>query len=213
MKLINDISDLATIEAGYMVLETARIEVFEMLQAVLSLTRERACGRNLSLELRCPPDVGTIVADERRLKQALFNLISDAIKFTLPGGAITLRAERRETELLLTVADTGIGHLQSDQAHMLHQLERSTRQSDAGFGLSLVKRLIELHGGSIGIESATGCGTRIVCRLPITQRDIASTDLRLRGPAPATEREAGDGCGSPPANIDRRIPGRTRAAA
>ena len=122
MKLINDILDLATIEAGYMVLETRRVEVFEMLQAVLSLTRERARSRDLALELQCPPDIGVIEADERRLKQALFNLISNAIKFTLPGGAVTLRAERREAELLLTVADTGIGIPQSDQARIVRKI-------------------------------------------------------------------------------------------
>src|SRR3984893_404151 len=74
MRLINDILDLATIEAGYMVLETGRIEVPTMLQAVVSLTRERARSRDLELELRCPPEIGVIEADERRLKPALFHL-------------------------------------------------------------------------------------------------------------------------------------------
>ena len=91
LKLIDDILDLATIEAGYMVLETGRVEVFEMLQSVFALTRERARSRDLAIELNCPPDIGAIAADERRLKQALFNLISNAIKFTPPGGAITSR--------------------------------------------------------------------------------------------------------------------------
>ena len=109
LRLIDDINDLATIEAGYMVLETCRLEIFEMLSTVLALTRGRARSRGLEIELCCPPDIGAIAADERRLKQALFNLISNAIKFTPPGGAIRLGAERRESELLLTVADSGIG--------------------------------------------------------------------------------------------------------
>ena len=92
MALINDILDLATIEAGYMVLETGRVEIFEMLKAVLALTRERAPEpRACNRALHCPPDIGAIEADERRLKQALFNLISNAIKFTPPGGAIRSR--------------------------------------------------------------------------------------------------------------------------
>jgi len=177
IKLINDILDLATIEAGYMVLETGRVEVSEMLQAVLTLTCERARNRDLEIELHCPPDIGTVAADERRLKQALFNLISNSIKFTPPGGAISIEAERREGELLLIVADTGIGIPQSEQARVLEKFERGTQQSGAGLGLSLVKSLIELHGGTVTIESATGRGTRIICRLPITQRDLAAAGI------------------------------------
>jgi len=177
MKLINDILDLATIEAGYMVLETGRVEVSEMLQAVLALTRERARNRDLEIELHCPPDIGTVAADERRLKQALFNLISNSIKFTPPGGAISIEAERREGELSLIVADTGIGIPQSEQARVLEKFERGTQQSGAGLGLSLVKSLMDLHGGTVTIESASGRGTRIICRLPITQRDLAAAGI------------------------------------
>jgi signal transduction histidine kinase len=180
LKLINDILDLATIEAGYMVLETGRVEVREMLQTVFSLIRDRAASRNLSLELQCPPDIGAIAADERRLKQALFNLISNAIKFTPPGGVVTIVAERREAELLLIVADTGIGIPRADQARMLEKFEHGPRQSGAGLGLSLVKSLIELHGGKIGIESTVGRGTRIVCRLPIARRNLLSAALWSR---------------------------------
>ncbi len=177
IKLINDILDLATIEAGYMVLETGRVEVSEMLQAVLTLTCERARNRDLEIELHCPPDIGTVAADERRLKQALFNLISNSIKFTPPGGAISIEAARHEDELLLIVADTGIGIPQSEQARVLEKFERGAQQSGAGLGLSLVKSLIELHDGTVTIESATGRGTRIICRLPITQRDLAAAGI------------------------------------
>jgi signal transduction histidine kinase len=173
LTLINDILDLATIEAGYMQLETGRVDICEMLEAMLNLTRERGRSRDLKLELHCPPDIGAIEADERRLKQALFNLISNSIKFTPPGGTITIEAERRDGELLLTVADTGIGIPPSDQARVLEKFERGARQSGAGLGLALVKSLIELHGGTVAIESATGWGTRVICRLPAAQRDLA----------------------------------------
>jgi signal transduction histidine kinase len=174
MRLINDILDLATIEAGYMVLETGRIDVFEMLQAVLTLTRERARNRDLELDLRCPPQIGVIEADERRLKQALFNLISNAIKFTPPGGAIRVEAARCEDALLLTVADTGVGIPLADQARVFEKFERGVRQSGAGLGLSLVKSLIELHGGTVIIESTAGQGTRVTCRLPVDRPSIDS---------------------------------------
>jgi signal transduction histidine kinase len=189
MRLINDILDLATIEAGYMVLETGRIEVFAMLQAVLSLTRERARCRDLELDLRCPPDIGIIEGDERRLKQALFNLISNAVKFTPPGGAIRLEAARREDALLLTVADTGVGIPPADQARVFEKFERGVRQSGAGLGLSLVKSLIELHGGTVVIESASGQGARITCRLPVAQ---PATHI----PAASGSRAGGGDCTS-----------------
>jgi signal transduction histidine kinase len=169
LKLINDILDLATIEAGYMQLETARIEVREVLDAVINLTRERARSRDLTLALNCPSDVGGIEADDRRVKQALFNLVSNSIKFTPPGGEITIEAERCDGELLLTVADTGIGIPKSEQARVFEKFERGTRQLGAGLGLALVKSLIELHGGSVAIESATGWGTRVICRLPVVR--------------------------------------------
>jgi signal transduction histidine kinase/PAS domain-containing protein len=165
MALIDDILDLATIEAGYMVLERGRVDILDMLQAVMSLTRERARSHGLDLGLRCPAQIGAIEADERRLKQALFNLISNAIKFTPPGGAIGIEAQRCGGDLLLTVADTGIGIAAADQARMFEKFARGKRQAGSGLGLSLVRSLIELHGGTVEIESAPGCGTRVTCRL------------------------------------------------
>ncbi len=166
MTLINDILDLATIEAGYMVLERSRVDIPEMLRAVVSLTQERARSRGLEISLRCSSQIGAIEADERRLKQALFNLISNAVKFTPPGGAIGIEGRYSQGELLLTVADTGIGIAPADQARVFEKYA-CKREGGSGLGLSLVKSLIELHGGSVEIESALGCGTRVICRLPI----------------------------------------------
>jgi nitrogen-specific signal transduction histidine kinase len=176
MRLINDILDLATIEAGYMVLETARIEVHAMLQAVVSLTRKRARSQDLELELRCPPEIGAIEGDERRIKQALFNLISNSIKFTPPGGAISVQAVRQEDALLLTVADTGAGIPHADRERVYEKFERGARQTGTGLGLSLVKSLIELHGGNVVIASASGPGTRVTCRLPVAEGAAATPD-------------------------------------
>jgi signal transduction histidine kinase len=166
MTLINDILDLATIEAGYMVLELNRVDIPEMLRGVVTLTRERARSRGLEISLRCPSQIGAIEADERRLKQALFNLISNAVKFTPPGGAIGIEARYFQGELLLAVADTGIGIDPADQARVFERYA-CKREGGSGLGLSLVKSLIELHGGSVEIESALGRGTRVICRLPI----------------------------------------------
>ncbi len=177
MSLINDILDLATIEAGYMALETGRIEVADMLESVMGLTRERARSQNLSLTMSCPPGTGAIEADERRLKQAIFNLISNAIKFTPSGGSIRLEASIDDGDLILAVADTGVGIPVADRERVFEKFERGnpqSREAGAGLGLSLVKSLIELHGGSVNIDSEPGSGTTILCRLPARLRVPAS---------------------------------------
>src|SRR5205085_423787 len=141
------------------------------LDSVMTLTRERARNQNLDLTVYCPPDIGTIEADERRLKQALFNLVSNAIKFTPADGSIRLEAQRDHGELVLAVRDTGVGIPTADQERVFEKFERGNpqaRQSGAGLGLSLVKSLVELHGGSVSIESAPGSGTTILCRLPVS---------------------------------------------
>jgi signal transduction histidine kinase len=171
--LINDILDLATIEAGYLSLERDRVDVGRMLKAVAALSEERARDRGLHLTVLCPPRLGTVEADERRLKQALFNLVSNAIKFTPPNGTVSLEAQRRGAELLLSVADTGVGIDPSDHDRVFEKFERGARQLGAGLGLSLVKNLIELHGGTVRIESARARGTRITCRLPVQPRPPA----------------------------------------
>ena len=169
LSLINDILDLATIEAGYMALETGRVDLCELLESVVTLTHERARNQNLSLAVDCPRDIGVIEADERRLKQALFNLVSNAIKFTPPDGSIRLEARRENGDVVLAVGDTGIGIPTADQERVFEKFERGDsqgRQSGAGLGLSLVKSLVELHGGTIEIESVPGSGTTISCLLP-----------------------------------------------
>ena len=189
LALINDILDLATIEAGYLVLETEAVDVYEMLQAVMTLTRERARNQDLDLTLTCPPAIGSIEADERRLKQALFNLISNAIKFTPSGGSIRVAATRDGGDFLLSVSDTGVGIPSADQARIFDKFERGNAQlpqSGAGLGLSLVKSLIELHGGAVTIESAPGSGTTVSCRLPAAAAPAlaATAELPAREIAP-----------------------------
>jgi signal transduction histidine kinase len=185
MSLINDILDLATIEAGYMALDTGRVEVRDMLDAVMTLTRERARSQDLSLTMSCAPGIGAIEADERRLKQALFNLISNAMKFTPAGGSVRLDARLDDGALILAVSDTGVGIAASDRERVFDKFERGnphSRDSGAGLGLSLVKSLIELHGGSVTIDSKPDSGTTILCRLPAR--------LGLSSPEPAAERPA-----------------------
>jgi signal transduction histidine kinase len=169
MSLINDILDLATIEAGYMVLDNGRVDICGLLDSVMGLTGERARAQGLTLTMSCPADIGAIEGDERRLKQALFNLVSNAMKFTPAGKSIALEARLEGEDIVLAVADTGIGISAADQQRVFEKFERgkpNSRDAGAGLGLSLVKSLIELHGGSVDIDSEPGRGTTILCRLP-----------------------------------------------
>ena len=175
--LINDILDLATIEAGYLQLETQPVEIHALMSALMTLSHERARNQGIALVFDCPVDIGSMVADERRLKQALFNLVSNAIKFTPAGGTITLRARREKGGVALAISDTGIGVAQQDQARIFEKFERGHgREGGAGLGLSLVKSLVDLHGGQIELKSAPGSGTTVTIHIP----DAAET-LRQAG--------------------------------
>ena len=183
--LINDILDLATVEAGYMVLERAPVDIPAMLGSVIGLTRDWARKQNLKLDVDYADDIGTIDADEKRLKQAIFNLISNAIKFTPPGGRILVSAERIGGSFVLAVTDTGIGIPAADQERVFGRFERANpqaRQTGAGLGLSLVKSFIELHGGRVEIDSRLNEGTCIRCILPArsTSEALAAISAALR---------------------------------
>lgn len=168
--LISDILDLATIEAGYMTLDRRQVDVAAMLGDVMELAQDWVRKERLRLVLDCPQDIGTFEADERRLKQVLFNLMGNAVKFTPAGGTITLSATRQPGALVLAVADSGIGIPKTDQKRIFGLFERGERaggrDAGAGLGLSLVERFVELHGGRVEIDSRVGEGTTVRCFLP-----------------------------------------------
>jgi signal transduction histidine kinase len=165
-KLVDDILDLATIEAGYMELDTSDVDIHAMLASVLTLQQAQARNLGLRLEFECPADIGTVPGDERRLKQVIFSLISNALKFTPAGGAVTLAARRTESQIALVVSDTGVGVAEEDQARVFEKFERgSGRQAGAGLGLAHGKSFIELHGGTVELQSHPGQGTTVTCWL------------------------------------------------
>ncbi len=182
MEVINDILDLATIEAGMMTLQLDTVELHTMLASLVHLIRERARRKNLKVNFDCPPDIGWIVADEKRLKQVLFNLLSNAINFTPSRGAVTLSAGRSgaaENEtIVFKVSDTGRGIPKTRQLDIFeafggakdHAMDDETGRTGAGLGLSLVKRFVELHGGVVDIKSPPGRGTTVICTLPASGR-------------------------------------------
>ncbi len=183
--LINDILDLASIEAGYLELETQAIDPAQLLADLRAIAHERANSRGIELTIDCPEDIGTLEGDPRRLKQALFNLVSNAFNFTPDQGRVTLRAERAGANLDLSVTDTGVGIPQEDQDNVFHKFVRGQpRKTGAGLGLSLVKSLIELHGGWVELDSAPDRGTRVTCHLPVHGRENGEVGGRRQQAGP-----------------------------
>jgi signal transduction histidine kinase len=140
------------------------------------MTAEWARQQSLEILIDCPTDIGSFEVDVHRMKQVLFNLISNAIKYTPAGGRVTLEARRSGEWIILTVADTGIGIPHDDLERVFGKFERTNaqaRQSGAGLGLSLVKSFVELHGGRIEITSTPSQGTRVICYIPIHAATVA----------------------------------------
>lgn len=170
LHLINDVLDLATIEAGRMALNRKALSAKALLRGAVDMTAEWARQQAVTLEVVAADEGLTFEADELRMKQVLFNLISNAIQYTPKGGSIRLSAAREGEWMALTVEDSGVGIPVEDQTRIFEKFERAnpdSQQSGAGLGLSLVKSFIELHGGRIVIDSRVGEGTRITCLVPL----------------------------------------------
>lgn len=165
--LINDIIDLATIEAGGMALEVEEVDLVEVLEASVSLMQKKALDGDLTLRLEKPEDVGAIFVDDKRLKQILFNLLTNAIHFTEKGGTVTLGASRHGSDVAIWVSDTGSGIEPKHQAAVFDRFENTGGKGrrGAGLGLSLVKSFVELHGGWVSLESEPGKGTKVTCHI------------------------------------------------
>ena len=178
LELINNILDLASVEAGQMDLEVGLFDVYELLENVMTLAREPASKQKLEVVLDCPTDFGAIEGDERRIKQVMYKLLSNALKFSDQGGRIMVGALRQDGEVGLYVSDDGIGIKEADQKQVFEKFQRaapSDRQRSVGLGLSLVKNFIELHGGRVQLESALGKCTRVTCFLPPQQNKSQPT--------------------------------------
>ena len=172
VSLINDILDLSTIDAGYMKIYPVSMDVSGLLHHVAALTTDWARKQKLEITVDAP-DALMIEADEKRIKQVMLNLISNAINYSPQGGRITISARMVEGDFItINVADTGMGIPAADIKRIFTPFEkindgRIRRRSGAGLGLALVKNIMQLHGGDVGIDSIEGKGTTVTCRLPI----------------------------------------------
>jgi signal transduction histidine kinase len=173
LSLINDILDLSKIEAGRMELEPSRVDLPAAIENALMLVRERAHRHGIALSARLDEGLGEVVADERKLKQVLVNLLANAVKFTPEGGRVEIAAARHDGTLEIAVSDTGVGIAPEDQATIFEEFrqvgaDRTRRVEGTGLGLSLVKRLVELHGGTVRLQSELGKGSTFTVRLPVS---------------------------------------------
>lgn len=169
LAIINDILDLAVIDAGRLELKLAPVKVRDVIDAAELGVRERLNQAGLRLEIQSAPDVGVIVADGQRLTQVLYNLLSNAIAFSTEGSMITLSCKREGDMLSFSVQDTGCGIPEEYQDAVFERFEsrgQGAARRGAGLGLSLVKSLVELHGGAVSLRSTPGAGTTITVQLP-----------------------------------------------
>ncbi|MEP0806693.1 MAG: PAS domain S-box protein [Chloroflexota bacterium] len=173
LELINDILDLAKIEAGHVSLSREKVDVTAVCQSSLRMIKQIAQKKNLEVFFDMDTGLGAIWADERRLKQMLVNLLSNAVKFTPENGKIGLqvRGDREKNIIAFTVWDTGIGIREEDLPRLFQpfvQLDSNlARQAGGtGLGLALVAKMAAMHGGSAGVESEPGKGSRFTIRLP-----------------------------------------------
>ena len=175
-KLIENILDLALIEAGRMDLDLEDFKLAEVVQEGVDLIVGKATDTQISVHADIEKGLGTVHADKRRIRQVLFNLLSNAMRFTEPGGAITVSASRVENMAILSVKDTGKGIEAERQASSFDSFT-SSDQRGAGLGLALVKNFVDLHGGNVGMKSVEGGGTEVVVWLPVTAVTTRRTPL------------------------------------
>jgi signal transduction histidine kinase len=170
LSLINDILDLSKIEAGRMELDLSTFALRDALESGLTIVRERAARHGIELSTVVASDVGTIEADERKVKQILYNLLSNAVKFTPDGGRVAINVRVENGDVRIEVRDTGIGVAPDDQERIFEefrQVGRERSREGTGLGLTLTKRFVELHGGRIWLESTPGKGSTFTFILPM----------------------------------------------
>jgi signal transduction histidine kinase len=169
LALINNILDLATIDAGRMQLNLGKVDIRATMAAAAEGVQDRLATPGLTLDISAPQNIGVFTADERRVRQILFNLLANAVSFSPPGAKITLRAERRADAVIFAVTDRGPG-IPPDVLEKVFDLFEShslgSQHRGPGLGLSLVRSFVELHGGTVSIASVVGEGTTVTCTFP-----------------------------------------------
>ncbi|WP_411820927.1 PAS-domain containing protein [Hyphococcus formosus] len=183
--LINDIIDLAAIDAGKLDLNLKKTDIRTLLENAATFAALKAEDTQVALKVDCPKDIGESEIDDKRIKQVLFNLLSNAFAYTGPGGSVTLGARRVDGAIKIWVADTGRGLSPTDQAKAFDAFESRGPSAGAGLGLALVERFVKLHKGWVRMDSTEGKGVSVTCFLP-----DQSNAIELRPSDKAAEKDA-----------------------
>jgi signal transduction histidine kinase len=168
--IINDILDLASIDNGTVTLDLAPVDLKQTVSEAVQGLSDRLSSSNVALDIAISPDLGPLMADGKRLRQVMFNLLSNAISFSATGQKISIAATRRGQEALLSVEDQGPGIAPEIIDRVFDRFESHAHGSTSrgvGLGLSIVRSFVELHGGHVAIVSGPGQGTRVTCHLPL----------------------------------------------
>jgi signal transduction histidine kinase len=172
LAIINNILDLATIDAGAMTLNLGQVDIRAAVIEAAEGIQDRLAKNNLKLVIDVSPGIGSFTADGARVRQVLFNLLSNAAGFSPPNEAIRLSAVRHPDAIVFTVADHGPGIPEDAQDRVFEWFETRTQGSQhrgPGLGLSLVRSFVELHGGQVMLDSTPGRGTKVTCTFPLEQ--------------------------------------------
>ena len=172
LNLINDILDISKIEAGKMELYPEIVDIRKSVSEIVTMTESLASRKNIAVDIDMPDDMPLISADKSKIKQIMYNILGNAIKFTDNGGNVYINLSNDDENVIMSITDTGIGISPEDQNKLFKPFSQidtsiSRRFEGTGLGLALVKELIELHGGRIWVESEAGKGSTFSFRLPI----------------------------------------------
>jgi signal transduction histidine kinase len=183
LAIITDILDLATIDKDAMELSLSDVDIRETIAAAAQGIQDRLAESSIQLRVVVMDDIGSFRADRKRLRQVLFNLLSNAIGFSNPGQTVTLAALRRKGEVVFKVSDQGRGIPPEVLERVFERFETHTvgsRHRGVGLGLSIVRAFVDLHGGEIRIDSAPGEGTTVTCIFPVAVRETNSEDAERK---------------------------------
>ena len=169
LAIVNNILDLATVDAGIMELDLSEIDVEAVVDAATDGVRDRMRERGIALDLQLPAASPQFIADENRVRQVLFNLLSNAVNHSPDGATVSLVCENDHDNVIFKVTDTGNGISEEVLDTVFKRFEShssSQRRGGAGLGLAIVKSFVELHGGTTKLNSVKGKGTTVICRFP-----------------------------------------------
>jgi protein-histidine pros-kinase len=172
LQLVNDVLDISKVEAGRMDLAYELTPIASIVDVVRSVIQAVAAKKGINLEVGVPPSLPDVMVDPGRIKQVLYNLISNAIKFTPRGGVVRLTVRTDAQHLVVMVSDTGVGIAREDLPRLFREFEQlpqpgGVRPEGTGLGLALTKRLVELHGGRVEVQSELGKGSTFSVYLPL----------------------------------------------